>query len=292
MTSYLSGAEALADARLRFAAIPSNQGILMVEGRNDVRVFIRHVISATTLIPCGNKRKLLEAHALLRPGEDQHVVFVVDCDYDVPAGRLRPGGNLIVTEHVDVEADLIRLGLVERLVTELVPSALESEARKVAVTHAVVERSSALAEAIGKFRLLTASEDIRIRFHGLRYRRYRTQSAISADMEKLGATLHNSAENCTMTPIELVAAAEALPGGPKICHGKDMIGSVAAVLHDDFGVDMREVAGIPGMLRLAITDEAFARWGVSRRLAQWQRATGRYVLSGQVSNEVESTHND
>lgn len=102
MISYLSGAEVLADARLRLGALPADQGILIVEGYDDVRLFSPHSVGKESLLPCGNKDKLLDAYGRLEPGEEARIVFVADCDYDVPAERLRPASNLIITDYVDV----------------------------------------------------------------------------------------------------------------------------------------------------------------------------------------------
>lgn len=57
------------------------------------------------LIAAGGKPLLLEAHEIVREEPDAGIVFIADCDFDVPAGRLKGSQNLIITECPAVETD-------------------------------------------------------------------------------------------------------------------------------------------------------------------------------------------
>jgi hypothetical protein len=286
MTVYLSGAAIIADARLRLDALPPDQGILIVEGHDDVRVFAPHCIGGESVLPCGNKKKLLDAYARLRPGEEARLVFVADCDYDVPANRLTGQHNLILTERVDIEADLISLGLFRRVVHEIVPSASGSDVQCAAIATAVIGRAGALAEAIGKFRLVSTCDDLGLRFDGIVYRRYRAKGGSVVDFAKLGHALHKTSPNCGVTPDELIARAKSVAGDPKLRNGKDTIEIAKIVLHEDFGIKKAEVANLAVLIRLALSGDTatMARWSVVRRLANWQTSVGRVVLQRAVAD--------
>jgi hypothetical protein len=264
---------------MRLSGLPRDQGILILEGGNDVRLFLARSIGAQSLIACGCKRTLLEAHSMLQPAEHLQMVFLADCDYDVPTGRLTPRPNLIVTEFTDVEADLLSLGLLERIILELVPQAIESEEQRSVITETVMHRASSLAEAIGRFRLLSAQQDLRLVFKGLKLSRHRNLGTSGADVKKLAQTLTARSESCVLSAADLHTAVAEIEGGIKMCHGKDLLSAIVAVLHQDYGVPGTRLTETQSMLRLALTPEAFDRWDVVRRIRIWEQRTGRRVLA-------------
>jgi hypothetical protein len=276
LPGYLSGAEALADGRLRIASLPTDQGILFVEGRDDVRLFAPLTHGIETIIPCGAKWKLLDAHSRLRVGEGYKFVFVADCDYDVPAQRLRPQPNLILTATVDVESDLIALGLAKRLVLELVPSAVTSDEQLSLVTTQVVDRAMALAVAIGRLRQVSAVESLGLTFQGIRHSRHRATGTSTVDVEKLTRRIHGGSEAIELR--DLAAKADQAPSDCRVCHGKDFLVAIATVLHDDFGVPLAELKTLPRMLRAALSPVVLDVWDVTRRIRRWETASGRRIL--------------
>lgn len=279
MTEYLSGAQAIADARLRVRGLPPQQGVLLLEGRDDVRLFGPHSFGLETVIPCGSKPKLLDAYSRIRPGEERLFLFIADCDYDVPAGKLAPSRNLVLTTNVDVETDLLDLGLLDRLVLETVPSAVVSETHLASLSSEVLSRSVALAEAIGQLRQVSAVEGLGLSFDGLRYHRYRSRGEVTADRAKLAkVTREHAGEPVNIDPGGLETRAAAIPGGLRVCHGKDLIGAIAAVLHEDYGVPAEQLRFLPSLLRTAVDSGVLTRWALVRRIRRWETQTGRRVL--------------
>jgi hypothetical protein len=278
MSGYLSGAEVLADARLRLSGLPPDQGLLILEGRDDVRLFLSRSVGSQSLLACGKKRTLLHAHELLRPGENARIVFVTDCDYDVAVGRLTPQQNLIVTQLVDVEADLIDLGTLQAVVVELVPRAITSADQLNEITAAVVTRAGAVAETIGRFRLVCAEQNLGLAFDHIKLRRYRRVGSSQVDVAKLAHSVVATNEDCPLTRDELMGEARRVPGGAKLRHGKDWLRATAVVLHQDFGVPIARLAELESMLRLALSDVGFAGWEVVKRVRRWEETTGRRVL--------------
>jgi hypothetical protein len=278
VSGYLSGADVLADARLRLSGLPADQGILVLEGRDDARLFVSRSVGSESLLACGKKATLLQAHGLLRPGEENRIVFVTDCDYDVAVGQLTPRDNLIVTRLVDVEADLIDMGTLEALIVELVPSAIVSSERRAEITRSVVQRGARVAEAVGRFRLISAREGLGLSFRHIKLHRYRATGGGEIDVIKLANALASSSENCGLTRDELAQAVLIEPDNIKLRHGKDWLHAMAVVLHQDFGVPKARLMELESMLRLAVTDAGFADWEVVKRVRRWELSAGRRVL--------------
>jgi hypothetical protein len=278
MSGYVSGVAALTDGRLRLSGLPPDQGILLLEGRDDVRLLAPILLGLDAVIPCGNKPKLLQAFHALRSGEDRRFVFVADCDYDVPLGRLAPAENLILTSGVDVEADLISLGLTERIVTELVPEAINSDTGLRETTRIVEERAMAIADAVGRFRRLSAERGLGLSFATLRYRRHRTAGSNDVDLAKLARTLRQTNPMCGLDARELETLARALPVANNGAHGDDLLGGIEAVLRDDLRVTPPSVETLVRLLRASATTETFEQWDVYRRLRAWEARTGRRIL--------------
>src|SRR4051794_5380989 len=111
MPQYASGADLLADARIRLDALPPEAAVLIVEGRDDFLVFADRCHALHAIIVAGNKPRALDAYRRLQQNEHDSFVFVLDCDYDVPLGTVTPKENLIVTRNADKEADFAELGI-------------------------------------------------------------------------------------------------------------------------------------------------------------------------------------
>src|SRR5262245_958817 len=124
MPQYASGAIVLADARQRLRKHGTSFGILVVEGGDESRLLRRHAELPDLILPCGGKSLLLSAFEQLRPFEETRIAFLVDCDYDVPLGRLPRGPNLFITTHPAIETDLLATpGVVDGIAEELVDQA-------------------------------------------------------------------------------------------------------------------------------------------------------------------------
>jgi hypothetical protein len=251
---------------------------LVLEGHDDARLFVRRSVGSESLIACGKKKILLQAHQQLGPGESMRIIFVTDCDYDVATGRLRPASNLIVTRLVDVEADLIQLGALESLVIEFVPGVIMAPDTRALVTTEIVQRAGTIAEGLGRFRLVSAQQHLGLTFDRIKLRRYREQNSGAIDLRKLANSLIAASDDCPLTPDELLSATAAAPGGIKVRHGKDWLRAIAVVLHQDFGVPTARLAELESMLRMAFTDDGFGRWEVTDRIRRWELASGCRVL--------------
>src|SRR6476660_7216731 len=99
-------------------AMPSSAAVLIVEGSEDRRLLVP-TLPLGRIIPATGKEPLLGAYRLLSPAEHARIAFIVDCDFDVPAGKLRGSPNLIITTHPAAETDVLDLGGLTGVVNEV-----------------------------------------------------------------------------------------------------------------------------------------------------------------------------
>ena len=122
MSQFRSGEEVLQTARLQVDALGGNRGGLILEGADDRKLFSPLCFVSSQLVIAGGKSLVLEAHGSMREEDVGRFAFLVDCDGDVGDRGLRGRHDLIITENQDVENDLLALGALEPVVTQLVPA--------------------------------------------------------------------------------------------------------------------------------------------------------------------------
>src|SRR5580658_6101375 len=115
MSFYPDAQALLSDVRLRLEALGEKSSALIVEGNDDQRLFHSWVAATAQVVPTGGKTLLRSALLSIREDDRGRVLFLTDCDYDVAAGTLRGGPDIVITSTCDVESDLIELGILERL---------------------------------------------------------------------------------------------------------------------------------------------------------------------------------
>lgn len=278
MINYRSGAEVLSEARLRRAALGQDAGVLIVEGRDDLRLVSQICSSPAHVLPAGAKEKVLDAASRLRADEEHEFVLLVDCDFDVAAGELTGLPHLVVTKHPDAESDMVGLGVLERIVLQSVPAAANSENELDAIAGVVHERAVALAAAVGQLRQLSRVEGLFLDFKDLRFSKARTADSADVDLSKLSQMLVQRSDS-DIDPVELCARAGAITPSLMTCNGHDLIESVRVVLHEDFGIPRNSLTGLDQLLRACAGDPEFIqRWSVIERIEVWQERSGRRVL--------------
>ncbi len=278
MVGYLSGLHALADARMRTAALPPDAGILFVEGRDDVRLFLPHTFGLQYLVPCGNKHKLMQAFQGLDAGEERRFVFLTDCDYDVANGTLTPAPHLIITEHVDIEADLWFAGVVDRLIAELIPGATTSEAALARTTAQLSDRVLGLARRLGLFRQLSASDSLGLNFEGLRYQRLRAVGAERVDDRVIATVLTQRSQGAVCSVEDLLSAVDAGDPANNVCHSDDLVGALITVARRDFGITLPSPSEVGRLIRMATVPEVLDQLALTRRIRDWEIQAGRKIL--------------
>jgi len=220
----------------------------------------------------------LEAYDALEGDDDERMIFVTDCDYEVAAGTLHGSRNLVITEHADVESDLLLMGALKSAIAELIPDALDTdEALREATVH-VLQRSIAVAEPIGRVRKVGRLTGVVFDFDDLRFQRLRSTGSRMPDMERAAEVIVQRTHGCGMSREDLMAAMDEVGGGPEVCNGHDLVAAVKTVLHQDYNVPMAATEALPRLIRMALDERMFEQWSVVRRIRRWERETGRNVL--------------
>lgn len=277
MPDYTSGSAALADARLRADALGRNQGVLMLEGRDDVIVFANRVESLQSVVACGNKRILREAFESSRSADRARILFVADCDYDVPAGKITPGNGLLLTKHTDREADFVQLGIVRGIALRAIPRSRKSETAADAIASDIFSKAIELAEVAGQLRYIAATSAMPLNFKELELRRYRDKKSGAVKLDGLIDAIRQRSPRVGLDIDALRALMDGAPVGVEVCHGKDLIQAITAVIHQDYGVKLSELAYVPELFR-SVEDSVFEAWEVVRRIRAWEDGTGISLL--------------
>jgi hypothetical protein len=135
---------------MRLDHLGEGAAILLVEGPDDKRVFSNRSPRRQQVVVSGGRKLLLEAYDALEGDDSERIIFVTDCDYEVAAGALSGSRNLIITQHADVDSDLIQLGALRKAVAELIPSAMDTTETLEQTTSRVLQRSLGIAEPLGR----------------------------------------------------------------------------------------------------------------------------------------------
>lgn len=268
----------ISDARLRLNALPADVGVLIVEGGTDKRVFVERRVPEALILVAGGKPRLLEAYGLLRDEERRQVVFVADCDHDVPCGLLQPAENLVLSTNADMESDLVELGVFQRVVLHLVPSASVSDAELDRVTADVLEKARALSVSIGRLRRVAKRRAIALDFEDLTISRLRPRHGHGAPLERVIEVVASRSNVPRSDWGELADAAAAEADDISICCGHDLLAIAADVLRRDYGVPRDKAGAVEEMVRVAVDQATFDAWDVAHRLRRWELASGRRLL--------------
>ena len=277
MPEYKSGNAALADARLRASALDADRGVLMLEGRDDVIVFSNRVESLHSVVACGNKRILREAFEESQAVDRSRILFVADCDYDVPAGNIKPGEGLLLTKHTDRETDFVQLGLVRGVALRAIPRARASDSAAKEISSDVLAKAVELAEDAGRLRYIASTRGIPLKFKNLELRRYRDKRTGVVRRDNLVEAIRQRSPAVNLDQSAVQSLLDEAPSGMSACHGKDLIQAITTVIHQDYGVSFADLAFVPELFR-SVEDSIFDAWEVVGRIREWEQSTGVRLL--------------
>ena len=273
MPTYSSAEALLSDARLRVDQLGGRRAILVVEGPDDKRLFSRWTATRQQVIATGGRTLLLSAHERAIQLNYLDIVFLTDCDYEVPLGYLLPGSpSLVITTHADVESDLAMIGGILEVVAELVPAANESTAALESISNEVMVRSVAIAEPLGRMRFVGRRGGFHVRTD-IRMNRHRTQGTDDVDLEKIVQTVIGTSPECPHSVAELSHLIADVPTGYSMCNGHDLSAAVNQVLRDDFAVRGQTPDSIERLLRQSVRAADLVGWNVVQRLHAWENAS-------------------
>jgi hypothetical protein len=229
------------------------------------------------VIASGGRRLLLASHGAAMDKEYDWIVFVTDCDYDVAMKLLRPAPGLIITEHVDLESDLLANGGWERLIVQLVPAALDDDGRLDEIVTAAMARTVALADVLGRYRKVSRELGI-VANTDIRHTRYRREGTAEIDAERLVRTLWQGSEDCTLDLREFSERIDSIQSDYDNCNGHDLAKAFHHVLREDFGVRGVTAENLEDFLRQSVSKESFDSWSVVERIRRREREVQVQIL--------------
>jgi hypothetical protein len=280
MSNYVSHEALLADLRLRMDGSPPNVGLLIVEGPDDKRIFIRHAHAPALIVPAGGRRTLLKAYESADEQDRAKLLFLTDCDYEVRRGSLRANGRqgLVITEKTDVESDLIDLGLLEPVVADIVAAAL-NPARAEQIVDRCLGEATQFALPLGRARMAAQPLGVALHLGDINFSRHWDNKNQTVDVEKLMRTIYARLGEIGVSLDDWLKLVDETPDDLDMCHGKDLVRAFYWSLKQrhTLPADISPLA-IQRLMRFSLWKRDLERWSVGRRIREWEEATGRRIL--------------
>jgi hypothetical protein len=283
VSQFRSGEEVLQTARLQVDALGGNRGGLILEGADDRKLFSPLCFVSSQLVIAGGKSLVLEAHSSMRAEDVGRFAFLVDCDGDVAEHGLRGRHDLIITEHHDVENDLLAIGALEPVVAQLVPAVVSGDAEAADVAEAVAANARILAAPVGGVRCAARTRGIplaSLRQQDMDYLAIGT--CPGADRRE--TALQQVSRAADLTPHQSRRIREKLgsvPADHDACNGHDLVEAVRTVLIRDHRIagGKAAVRSVDALLRLTMLDPARREaWSVVVRIRRWEARHARELL--------------
>lgn len=252
---------------------------LVVEGRDD-RLFFEQFVSATKCIVevAGGRAEVAEVVEVLVQTEFRGVVGVVDGDA-VYSG-IRANDDLILLDHLDLDALLIRSRSLDRVIVEF-GSRSKIERFCSSIREALVQA----AKPIGCLRLRSSLDGMGLRFEGLRYSRF--IDSVTLDIERhafVREVKHRSGRadvECTKLMEDIEDAEAAVEDVWSVCSGDDLVGILSLGLRKVFGTnDARAVSPevLRRSLRLGFMDSEFRESQLYAQIGAWTSRNAGFAL--------------
>ncbi len=266
------------DAELRADGLGPAKGVLVVEGPDDKRVFARHVLDPAQILPAGGRKLLVSAHEKANNSQRAKIVFLTDCDYEIRYGSLRGAPDLIITTFTDMESDLLSLGLIESLVLEYVPRALESRETCQSITTRLRARAQQIALPLGRLRMIAKPLGIPLNLDDVKIARYWDPKSGSMNYERLVNAMHTKVSD-VISFSEWGQLSSNAPQDIGMCHGKDLVKALSFLLKTEYRVEGITTDSVARVLRTSLSQQHLTSWDVVRRIKIWQTINRRFVLT-------------
>lgn len=287
MPEYISADALLADARLRTEAFHDELAVLVVEGHDDKRLFYGRVEKPAQIIAAGGRTLLLSAYTNSSAYDLDRMIFFTDCDYAVRRGQLRGGPSLVITSGTTVESDILGLGVLAPVLTEVAPNAVnQSDISR--TCERIMTEAISIALPIGRLRMATQSYGLELPYGELDLSKYWSRKSQSFNDTKLTKVISDKLKAAGLGH-DLARRLAETPDDPGMCNGKDLVRAIKFILHSTYNVgnDITD-AVLSKMFRLSVRDEAFEAWRAVVRIRKWEERTGKRVLASRSAVSARS----
>jgi hypothetical protein len=217
----------------------------------------------------------------MRAEDKGRILFLTDCDYDVAAGTLQGGPDVVITATCDVESDLIGLGILERLAIEVVPRrAIESKDGAARIGIDVRNHAERAALPLGRIRLAAQPLGVDLGLDDIDFSKYWDKQTDILLGEKLDTVIWNLlSKKANIDRSEWDERLLMISNDPKICHGKDLINAAQMFFRILYKMDNKVTSEMLAMMmRLTVDQILLEKWLVVQRIRKWESRYGRSVL--------------
>ena len=261
-----------------------NGPVLLLEGDNDVKFFRRFVENPDmSIIATWGKENLLDAVEILEACNSiQGFMGIVDADFGHIDGSLPNSRNVIVTDDHDVEMMIVRTKAFDAVLYELgsARKIREFPNREGRIRDALMQR----ALIIGHLRHFSLTDDLHLRFEGLRFDRFVDRNTLKMNKNKMITNVFHLTQNPQLEVddirdkfLELVEDDNNDPY--QICCGHDFIAIFGIALRKVIGSRSKEAASpeaLGSTLRLAYDSEDFRKTKLYSDAKRWSERNQGY----------------
>lgn len=262
-----------------------DEPVLLLEGDNDVKFFRRFTEdSQMPIIPAWGKENVLDAVGILESdGSVQGFLGIVDADFGHVDGSLPASRNVVVTDDHDVEMMIVKTKAFGAVLSEM---GSKHKVDRFPTQHSIRYELMQKALFIGHLRHLSLTDDLNLRFEGLRYERFVDRDSLEIDVDEMIRRIFEltrnpelGAEETRDRLLELVEDAECDPY--QICCGHDYVAIFGIALRNALGSQSKEAAKPANLgiaLRLAYDSSDFLQTKLYSDAKQWSKRYKSYGI--------------
>lgn len=235
--------------------------LLVVEGDDDVLLMSNCLgLPRSNILVCEGKETLMELFSLgPQKGSDEGTVFIRDRDHDHLRTHIDQTRLLLVTEHYDVELDLLASRLFRRMFNEFAQLP-DDDTKYLTVWKAICSAAAPL----GSLRRISAERSLNLDFKEINLRKFVNFRNLEVDVKELVKYTETRSLKTLDRPLVVkdIAGLMADIGDQLLCRGKDVI----SLMHLAFSRTYKlcksseaEPSVLARMVRVSCTVEDFAR---------------------------------
>jgi hypothetical protein len=273
--------------RVRMTRSQFAGSFLIVEGDTDHRVFKTLTDPARCrIVSGGNKDAAIETLCILEADRFAGVLAIVDSDFDRLDGKAPASGNLLYTDHHDVEVMLFASAALDKVLGEFGSTEKIENFEKLCQTDV----RGALVEAgkrVGYLRWLSQQQGLDLKFEGISYGGFLDQARLEVDMVRLTKTVKDHSQKPALDELTLARQMGDLSSpmheGLQICCGHDLTGMLSLGLRKTLGTNnanqvTQEI--IEKALRLAFSLPFFSATELFQSIRVWEGRNPAFKVLG------------
>jgi len=279
-----TGAAQLVEVRYRLDALDTaTPAALLVEGADDKRLFLPFVRHPALVVPCSGRRGVLATRAVMTVDDQARIVSLIDCDYEVARRNFTPSPGVVITGGTDVEADMFLIGLLDRIVQNLIPREITEPNELAEIADDIRSSAISLSTPLGRARMAAQPLGIELDLGDFSFSKHTLRSG-EPDISKMTRTVHGRLEEAIGLDDFRTCLAET-PDDPRLCKGDDLLAAAAFIIRSRYrGSNKVNAELLDNLLRARMADATvFEAWLVVRRIRSWEDRSGVTLLKPRLT---------